>query len=128
MKPHCLIIAAALVLAATTSNAADGDARVGAGVFKKCAACHTATEPTNRVGPSLMGLVGRPVATYPGYSYSAAMIAFGAGKVWDEALLTEYLPAPRADVPGTKMAFAGLKKPEEIADLIAYLKNPAAAP
>jgi cytochrome c len=127
MKLHCLILAAGFVLAAAPSNAADGDAKAGASVFKKCAACHSATEPTNRVGPSLMGLIGRPVATYPGYSYSAAMTAFGAGKIWDEATLEAYLPAPRADVPGTKMAFAGLKKPEEIADLIAYLKNPAAA-
>lgn len=126
MKLHCLIIAAALALAAASSHA-DGDAKAGAGVFKKCAACHTATEPANRVGPSLMGIIGRPVATYPGYSYSDAMKAFGAGKVWDEATMAEYLPAPRADVPGTKMAFAGLKKPEDIADLIAYLKNPAAA-
>ena len=126
MKMHCLI-AAMLVAASALPTLADGDAKAGATVFKKCAACHTATEPTNRVGPSLLGVVGRPVATFDKYRYSEAMKAFGAGKVWDETLLTEYLPSPRALVPGTIMSFAGLKKPQDIATLIAYLKDPAAA-
>jgi len=105
---------------------AGGDASAGAQVFKKCGACHTATEPTNRVGPSLMGVVGRPVATFPGYSYSGAMADFGAdGKVWDEDRLSEYLLSPKAMVPGTKMSFAGLKKPQDIENVIAYLKSTA---
>lgn len=105
---------------------ADGDATAGAAVFRKCGICHTATEPTNRVGPSLLGVIGRPVATAPNYSYSSAMKDFGAdGKVWDEARLSEYLLSPKAMVPGTKMAFVGLKKPTDIADVIAYLKSVA---
>lgn len=123
---HCLILLSA-ALVAVAGHAQAGDAKKGAIVFKKCAACHTATEAKNRVGPTLQGVVGRPVATVEGYKYSAAMTGFGAGKVWDEALLTTYLAAPRATVKGTIMAFAGLKKPEDVADLIAYLKDPSAA-
>lgn len=105
---------------------ADGDAEAGVQVFRKCGACHAASEPVNRVGPSLMGVVGRPVATFAGYGYSDAMKAFGAdGKVWDEAHLAEYLLSPKAMVAGTKMSFAGLKKPQDIENVIAYLKTTA---
>jgi cytochrome c len=107
---------------------ADGDPVKGAVVFRKCQSCHTVKEGQNRVGPSLFGIVGRPTASIEGFRYSKAMAAYGAsGKVWDDATLAAYLPAPRDAVPGTSMAFAGLKKPEDIANLIAYLKNPAAA-
>lgn len=127
MKLKSVILAVALILPAG-ATLADGDAVAGAKVFKVCSACHTATEVKNKVGPSLMGVVGRPVATVEGFKYSKAMTEFGAGgKVWDEALLTEYLPKPKDLVKGTTMAFAGLKKPEDIANVIAYLKDPAAA-
>ena len=103
---------------------AEGDAAKGEKVFKKCLACHVVTEPVNKVGPNLHGLIGRKAASVEGYKYSAAMLKKGEeGLIWDEATLTEYLPKPMAYVPGTKMAFAGLKKPEEIANLIAYLKT-----
>jgi cytochrome c len=114
-------------LCSVTSLVHAADAAHGAVVFKKCMACHTATAPTNRVGPSLQGLMGRPVATAENFKYSQAMKDFGAGKVWDEATLTTYLAAPRQVVKGTYMAFPGLKVPEDIADVIAYLKDPAAA-
>lgn len=131
MKFQTAMFAAALTLSAHALSVgaahADGDAKLGAAVFKKCGACHTATEATNKVGPSLMGIVGRPVATAPDYSYSPAMKTFGEGKTWDEATLTTYLAAPKTLVKGTKMSFAGLKKPEDIANVIAYLKDPAAA-
>lgn len=126
MKFHSAILAGALALTAGAALA-DGDAKAGAAVFKKCGACHTATEAANKVGPSLMGVVGRPVATAAGYTYSPAMKTFGAGKTWDEATLSTYLADPRGVVKGTKMGFAGLKKPEDVANVIAYLKNPAAA-
>jgi cytochrome c len=75
-----------------------------------------------------MGIVGRAVASKPDYAYSPAMRAFGAdGKVWDEALLRKYLPAPQFLVKGTRMAFPGLKSDKDLDNLIAYLKNPAAA-
>ncbi|WP_137155707.1 cytochrome c family protein [Rhizobium sp. FKL33] len=120
---------AALLLTASTGAAfADGDAKAGAAVFKKCSACHTATEAKNKVGPSLMGVAGRKVASVEGFKYSDALKTFGAdGKVWDDAHLTAYLADPKGTVAKNKMAFPGLKKPEDIANVIAYLKNPAAA-
>lgn len=124
--PSRLVFISLFLCLGTGPSRADGDADAGAQVFKKCAACHTATEATNRVGPSLLGVVGRPVATFPDYSYSSAMTDFGAdGKVWDEDRLTEYLLSPKAMVPGTKMSFAGLKKPQDIENVIAYLKSTA---
>jgi cytochrome c len=127
MKPLCLLAASLLALSAGAGHA-DGDARAGAQVFKKCQSCHTATEPANRVGPSLMGVVGRPVASVPTYSYSPAMKAFAeGGKVWDEALLRKYLPSPQFLVKGTRMTFPGLKSDKDLDDIIAYLKDPSAA-
>lgn len=118
-----LILPAIVAFAAPAS--AEGDAAAGKKAFRKCAACHT-VDGGSRVGPNLAGIVGRDVASVEGFRYSAAMKAFGEdGKAWDEALLAEYLTAPRTVVKGTSMAFAGIRKPEEIADLIAYLKDPA---
>jgi cytochrome c len=101
------------------------DAVNGEKVFKKCMACH-AIDDKNKIGPSLKGIVGRKAATVEGFKYSDAMLAKAAeGVVWDEATLSAYLPDPKAFVPGTKMVFPGLKKPEEVADLIAFLKTKA---
>lgn len=111
------------LMALATPALADGDAAAGEKVFIKCKACHENEKGVNKIGPTLKGVVGRPTASVPGYNYSDAMKAKGAeGLVWDEATLTAYLPDPRKFVPGTKMAFAGLKKPEEVANVIAYLK------
>lgn len=123
MKHLSVLTAAFLCLAAPAS--AEGDAVAGKMVFKKCAPCHS-VEPVNRVGPTLAGIVGRPVASVADYEYSARMRAFAeGGRVWNEALIAEYLLSPKAMVPGTRMTFAGLKKIEDIANLIAYLKAPA---
>lgn len=123
MKQLVALMVAFLCLAAPAL--AEGDAVAGKTVFKKCAPCHS-VEKVNRVGPTLSGIIGRPVATIEDYSYSRAMQTFGEdGKVWSEAQIAEYLMSPKAMVPGTKMAFAGLKKIEDIANLIAYLKAPA---
>ena len=85
-------------------------------------ACHAVGEGAAvKVGPPLNGIVGRKAGTWPNYSYSEANK--GSGIVWDEATLREYLKDPRAKVPGTKMAFAGLNKPEDIDNIIAYLKQ-----
>ncbi|TAA58942.1 cytochrome c family protein [Shinella sp. JR1-6] len=123
MKHLSALTTAFLCLAAPAS--AEGDAVAGKMVFKKCAPCHS-VEPVNRVGPTLAGIVGRPVASVADYEYSARMRAFAeGGRVWNEALIAEYLLSPKAMVPGTRMTFAGLKKIEDIANLIAYLKAPA---
>jgi len=115
---------AGLILLALPSGRAlaDGDAEAGQKIFNKCKACHVADSDKNKVGPSLMGVVGRTPGTVEGFKYSDAMIAFGqSGAVWDEATLNAYLEKPKDVVPKTKMAFPGLKKPEERADVIAYL-------
>jgi cytochrome c len=122
MRLYALAVAAGLVLGLNPALA-DGDAEKGAKVFLKCKACHENEKGVNKVGPTLKGVVGRKAASVEGYKYSEAMLAKGAeGTVWDEATLTTYLPDPKAFVPKTKMAFAGLKKPEEVADIIAFLK------
>ncbi|MCA3572470.1 MAG: cytochrome c family protein [Aestuariivirga sp.] len=102
---------------------AEGDAAKGEKVFAKCKACHENEKGVNKVGPTLKGVVGRKAASVEGYKYSEAMLAKGAeGVVWDEATLGVYLVDPKTFVPKTKMAFVGLKKPEDVADVIAYLK------
>ena len=110
------------LVAGTTASAAD--AAKGKRVFTKCRACHKLVEGKHGVGPSLYGVVGRAIATADGYKkYSKAMTAFGDGKVWSEDLLSTYLENPKKVVKGTRMAFPGLKKPEQRADVIAYLKS-----
>src|SRR3546814_8841335 len=76
-----------------------------------------------KVGPSLYDVIGRAPASVEGFSYSKAMEEFAAGHVWDEATLSSYLESPRGVVKGTKMAFVGLKKEEDRADVIAYLQQ-----
>ncbi len=129
MKSQFAVAGAAIFvgLALTGVARADGDPVAGAKVFKKCAACH-AVDGKNKVGPHLDGVVGRPVASVEDYNYSKAMKAH-ADEVpeWTEEALTSYLHDPRGVVKGTKMAFAGLKKDEDIANVIAYLKDPSAA-
>lgn len=103
---------------------AEGDAAKGEQAFKKCMACHTVNDKTNKVGPHLVGIVGRPVASVEGYAYSEAMKAHAATiAVWDEAALNAYLENPKAIVAKSKMAFAGVKKEDEREDLIAFLKS-----
>jgi cytochrome c len=100
------------------------DAAAGEKVFTKCKACHVADEDKNKIGPSLHGVIGRTAGTHEGFKYSPAMVEAGkSGVVWDEPTLTKYLHDPKAMVKGTKMAFPGLKKDEDIANVIAYLKQ-----
>jgi len=120
----CIATILLLLAAGLTPALADGDAAKGEKVYLKCKACHDVEKGENRVGPTLKGVVGRPVASVEGFKYSEDMLARGKeGKVWDEATLAAYLPDPKAFAPKTKMVFAGLKKPEEVADLIAFLKT-----
>jgi cytochrome c len=123
MKPILAACFGALILWAQPALA-DGDALKGAIVFKKCMACHSATEANNKVGPHLVGLIGRAVASVPDFKYSEDMTAFATtAGIWDEAKLNSYLENPKSSVAKTKMAFAGLKKEDERMDLIAYLKS-----
>lgn len=102
------------------------DPEAGQSAFRPCQACHTAEEGgANRVGPNLWGIVGRPVASHEGFSYSAAMREFSedGSTEWDYDHLSEFLKAPRSYIPGTTMAFAGIRNPKQEADLIAYLRT-----
>jgi cytochrome c len=119
------IIAAAALTFAAPAMAVEGDATKGEAVFKKCGTCHEIGK--NKIGPNLAGVIGRQPGTLADYKYSKAMIDFGQGKVWDEALLTTYLHNPKEVVKGTKMAFVGLKSDEDIANVIAYIKSAAPA-
>lgn len=89
--------------------------------FAMCGSCHSVTPHETRIGPSLFGVFGRKSGTEPGYAYSDAMK--NAGKTWDEPTLDKYLTDPRADVPGTKMTFAGFSDPERRKAVIDYLKT-----
>ncbi|MFM9852923.1 MAG: c-type cytochrome [Sphingomonadaceae bacterium] len=113
--------AAAPAAATVTLASLTGDAAKGATVFKQCATCHSVKEGENRVGPYLHGVVGRHSGEVAGYSYSAANK--NSGLVWTADQLFTYLEAPQKTVPGTKMSFAGLKNPQDRADVIAYLKT-----
>jgi len=103
---------------------AAGDAAKGAKVFRKCKACHVADSDKNKVGPSLQGVMNRKPGTLEGFKkYSSAMKEFGADNVWDVETLDAFLLKPKALIKGTKMAFPGLKKEKDRADVIAYLQQ-----
>lgn len=107
---------------ASAQHVQSGRADAGAAVFKQCMACHQiGPSARNGIGPVLNGVVGRRAGVYPGYSYSLA--SKSSGLIWDEETLTRYLRAPGEVVPGTKMIFFGLKKSQDVADVIAYLEQ-----
>ena len=115
---RALVITAASATSLTAALAQDVAA--GKSSFNKCLACHAIGEGAkNKVGPELNGLDGRKSGTVEGYSYSAANK--DSGITWNEAVFKEYIKDPKAKIPGTKMAFAGIKKETEVNDLWAFL-------
>ena len=117
-----MMLKSVLVLSAIAVSfpALAGDPKAGGQVFKKCQACHAVGEGApNKVGPELNGLFGRAAGSVPDYNYSDANK--NSGIVWTEAIFAEYIKNPRAYIPGTAMAFAGLKKDKDIEDITAYL-------
>ena len=99
---------------------ASADAGAGEAVFRKCSACHK-LDGTDGVGPHLNGVVGRDIASVGGFNYSAALA--GLEGAWTPEELYAFLLNPKGYAPGTIMGFAGLKKPEEKANVIAYLQS-----
>lgn len=113
-------IAGAFTLSAGAAMA-DGDAVAGKKVFNKCKTCHTPVEGARKMGPHLGCIIGRKAASVEGYKYSKAMAA--SGLTWDEATLSAYLANPKGLVKGTKMSFAGIKKEDQMANLLEYLEH-----
>jgi cytochrome c len=121
-KPMKMLVLAAAALAALTGVAKAQDLEAGEQSFRKCAPCHSIGEgATNKVGPELNGIDGRHSGTAPNYNYSAANK--NSGITWNEATFKDYIQNPMAKIPGTKMAFAGIKNQKEIANLWAYLSQ-----
>ena len=117
-----VILLATLGIAATPAMSAAGDAKKGEVVFRQCQLCHTATKNGgNGLGPNLFGVVGRKAAAVPNFGYSPALK--NAHIVWSEDELKKWLANPQKLVPGTRMAFAGISSPQDIADIIAYLQT-----
>jgi cytochrome c len=107
------------------SALAGSDTAAGEKTFKKCKACHAVGDGAkNKVGPVLTGIVDNEIASVEGYKYSKAFLAKkDEGLVWTEEELDAFLTKPKTYLKGTKMGFAGLKKEQQRADVIAYLKS-----
>lgn len=100
----------------TSANAAEGEK-----IVKKCTTCHALEQGgANKIGPHLWKIHGAPKGKVEGFTYSKALAS--AGGVWDDESLYHFINKPSKFIPGTKMTFAGLSKPEDIANVIAFLK------
>lgn len=120
MRLIVLAALAAAVLPGGVAHAADAEA--GARVFRtQCGACHVVEAGKNRVGPSLHGIVGRKSGEVEGFRYSAANK--NANITWTPEVLDKYLVNPKEMIPGTTMAYVGLKNATQRADLVAYLET-----
>ena len=118
-----LTFAALAVTASLAASASPGwaqDVEAGEKSFRKCSPCHDiGADAQNKLGPVLNGLDGRKSGSVEGYNYTDANK--NSGITWDEATFKEYIKNPKAKVPGTKMAFAGINNETEINNLFAYL-------
>ncbi len=114
-----LLIAGTLALGGQSALAQD--ATKGEKVYRKCKACHSLEAGKKKVGPSLHGVFGRTAGTLEGFKYSKAMKE--SGIVWDGETISAYMADPKGYIPKNRMAFPGLKKEADRADLIAYLEE-----
>ena len=112
-----MLVASTGVAAADPTRA--GDPKAGAVVYERCLACHALAY--NRTGPKHCGLLGRRAGSVADFTYSDAMKR--TGWVWDRQTLDRFLADPLKTVPGTTMGYAGVKDPQERADLITYLER-----
>lgn len=108
------------LMVGATSVRAEGDADAGKKIYNKCKACHALEAGKNRVGPSLHGIVGREAGTVGEFKYSDAMKE--SGIAWTAEEIDAYLADPKGFIPGNKMAFPGLKKEQDRADVIAFIE------
>jgi len=115
-------VIAAVVLAASTGTALAQDLAAGEQSFRKCAPCHDIGEGAKiKLGPPLNGLDGRKAGTFEGFNYSE--VNKNSGITWSEEAFTTYIRNPMQAMPGTRMAFVGIRNDKEIADLWGYLKQ-----
>lgn len=121
-----MLLSSLVLLPFLHSAALAADIERGQRLFKVCAPCHAIDSDTNKTGPHLKGVFGRPAGGVAGFRYSKAMSEAGnAGLIWDDKALAEFLSSPKTKVPNTSMRFWGMWFQSEIDDLIAYLKvNP----
>ncbi|MES2713952.1 MAG: cytochrome c family protein [Pseudomonadota bacterium] len=124
MRIPTVFAAMALMLPAAGAFA-QGDADAGQRVFNQCRACHTIDAGgRNGVGPNLNGVFNRAAGTREGFRYSANMREqAAAGLTWNEATLTRYLTNPKEVLPQGTMSFPGLRQPQQVTDVIAYLQR-----
>jgi cytochrome c len=117
-----MLVAAAMSIGVGAGTASAQDAASRANVFHQCQVCHSiGPGAQNKIGPELNGLDGRHSGTAANFNYSDANK--NSGIVWNETTFKQYIANPRAMIPGTKMPFAGLKDPQQINDLWAYIKQ-----
>ncbi len=106
----------------------EADAAAGEKVAKKCTSCHTFDQGgAHRIGPNLWNVVNRPIGSTEGFSFSAAMAGM-SGQQWTYHDLNEFLKRPKDYAPGTKMTFAGLKKIQDRANILAYMRSLSDSP
>ena len=115
------IFALAIMALASQGAMAEGDPAKGEKVFKKCKACHSLEAGKKKIGPSLNGIFGKAAGTTEGFKFSKAMKE--SGITWDEETIAAYLENPKKYIKGNRMAFPGLKKEADRANIIAYLKE-----
>ena len=116
-------VIAVVALAASSGTALAQDAAAGEQVFRRlCSPCHDVGEEAKvKLGPPLNGIEGRHSGNYEGFNYSPANK--NSGITWSDETFPKYIPAPMQEMPGTRMAFVGIKNDKDIADLWAYLKQ-----
>jgi len=115
-------VIAVVVLAASTGTTLAQDLAAGEQSFRKCAPCHDIGEGAKiKLGPPLNGLEGRKAGTFEGFNYSE--VNKNSGITWSEESFAAYIRNPMQAMPGTRMAFVGIRNDKEIADLWAYLKQ-----
>ena len=118
------LVTAPLAIALAASPALAQDAKKGERVFKRCAACHNVDTDKNKVGPHLMGIIGREAGAVDGFKYSSALMKKAEeGLEWTKENLDAYLESPKKFIPRGTMAFAGLRKEDDRANVIAYLED-----
>lgn len=124
MRNHLLLSTLAILIAGAGTAAAEGDAKKGKSIYKRCIACHNINKEKNKVGPHLVGIIDRKAGAAEKFKYSKAMLQKAEeGLIWDKANIDAYLENPKKFIPKNKMAFVGLKKKKDRDNVIAYLEE-----